>query len=272
MMLLTKYIREIYLTQMNKLLSILVYRDLLYALTLKEIKIRYKNSYLGYFWSLANPFMLAMIFYFAFQMVAKVPVENYALFLMSGLFVWQWMVNTLTVGSMLFVGNAGLIKKVNFPRNLLGFALVFSESFNFIFSIPVIAAFMWYYNVFPSLAWLWGIPVLFLITAIFLYGIALLIGTLNLFFRDLERLVGLMMTFLLYLTPVLYTVALMPEKLQWLLYVNPFASFVIVWRDMFLSGILNIEFFAIAAVYSFVALALGSFVYHKLKYKFAELI
>lgn len=271
-MLLKKYIQEIYLTQMNKLLSILAYKDLLYALTVKEIKIRHKNSYLGYFWSLVNPFMLAIIFYFAFQMVAKVPVENYALFLISGLFVWQWIVNTLTVGSMLFVGNAGLIKKVNFPRSLLGIALVFSESFNFVFSIPVIAAFMWYYNVTPSLNWLWGVPLLFVVTAIFLYGTALFIGTLNLFFRDLERLVGLLMTFLMYLTPVLYTVELMPEKLHWLLYANPFASFIIVWRQLFLTGVLDISFLCVAIFYAFTAFVLGSFVYHKLKYKFAELI
>lgn len=257
---------------MNKLTHLLSYKDLLYALTLKEIKIRYKNSYLGYLWSLANPFMLAMIFYFAFQIVAKVPVENYALFLISGLFVWQWLVNTLTVGSMLFVGNAGLIKKVNFPRNLLGIALVFSESFNFIFSIPIIAVFMLYYNQTPSFSWLWQAPLLFLITAIFLYGLALFIGTINLFFRDLERLVGLLMTFLLYLTPVLYTVELMPEHIHWLLYANPFASFVIVWRDVFLSGTLNVEFFVVACLYSVVAFLLGTFIYQKLKYKFAELI
>lgn len=249
------------------------YVDLLIELTRKEIKIRYKNSYLGYLWSIANPLLLAMIFYFVFKTITRIDVPNYALFLVAGLLVWQWMSNTIQTSTMLFVGNAPLIKKVNFPRNFLAMALVFSEAFNFFFSIVVIAGFMLYHNVYPSLQWIFGVPLLFLITGLFVYGLSLLIGTINLFFRDLERIVMVFMTFLFYATPILYPLSMVPaEYYSYIVYANPFTVFVLSWKDLFLNGVLNFGFISVAIIYAFLAYLIGSYSYKKLKFKFAELI
>ena len=246
--------------------------ELLVELTRKEIKIRYKNSYLGYLWSLGNPLFMALIFYFVFKQVMRVDIPNYALFLVSGLFVWQFISNSMSLGTMLFVGNAGLIKKINFKKNLLAVASILSEGFNFIFSIPIIIGFMLYSGTYPSLIWVIGFPILFIITFIFLYGIALLLGSINLFFRDLERIIALFLMLAFYATPVMYPVKLIPAGYEFLLYYNPFSSFIIMWRDMFLDGILNYEYITIASIYSFIFLIIGTFVYNKLKFKFAELI
>lgn len=248
------------------------YKDLLIELVRKEIKIRYKNSYLGYVWSIANPLMLAMVFYFVFQVITRMEMENYALFLVTGLFIWQWVANTIQTSTMLFVGNAPLIKKVNFPRNFLAIALVFSEGFNFFFSIPVIVGFMIYYTIPIPLSWLIGIPVMFAITAIFIYGMSLLIGTLNLFFRDLERIVMVFMMFMFYATPILYPVSMIPKEYSYILYVNPFTPFVISWREMLLNGVYQTDFILISILYALITFVLGTYVYTKLKYKFAELI
>ena len=248
------------------------YKDLLIELTKKEIKIRYKNSYLGYLWSLANPLAMAFIFYFIFQVITKVQMEHYALFLVIGLFVWQWIVNGMSVGTMLFVGNAGLIKKVNFPRYFLGIALVFSEGFNFFFSIPVIIGFMLYYGITPSPILLVGVPLLFIITGLFIYGLAILLATVNLFFRDLERLIGLIMTFMLYATPILFPLELVPEAMRTAVALNPFTPFVMMWRELFLQGELDWSFIGLALFYSLIATTIGMLVYNKLKFKFAELV
>lgn len=248
------------------------YKDLLVELTKKEIKIRYKNSYLGYLWSLANPLAMSLVFFFIFQVVTKVQMEHYALFLVSGLFVWQWIVNGMTVGTMQFVGNAGLIKKVNFPRYFLGIALVISEGFNFFFSIPVIIGFMLYYNIMPSWLILIGIPFLFSITALFIYGLALFLATINLFFRDLERLIGIIMTFMMYGTPILYPIEMVPDTIRHIVEYNPFTPFVMIWRSLFLDGHLDFHYIIIAIFYALISFALGSLVYSKLKYKFAELV
>ena len=248
------------------------YKDLLVELTRKEIKIRYKNSYLGYLWSIMNPLAMAMIFYFIFQVITRMEVEHYALFLVTGLFVWQWIVNSLTVGTMLFVGNASIIKKVNFPRYFLGIALVLSEGFNFIISILVIIAFMVYYGILPSFSWLIGIPFLFAVTSLFLFGFSLFLATINLFFRDLERIIQLLMMFMFYGTPIFYPASKLPEKFHFLLYTNPFTPFVMSWKELFLKGSFNVEFIELSIAYALISAICGFIVYNKLKYKFAELV
>ena len=91
-------------------------KDLIVELTKKEMKVRYKRSYLGYLWSVLNPLTLALIFFFAFKVVMKVGIEDYPLFLIAGLFPWQFLSNSVNAGVMAFVSNASLIKKTSFPR------------------------------------------------------------------------------------------------------------------------------------------------------------
>ena len=252
--------------------SWIYYRDLLSELTKKEIKVRYKNSYLGYLWSIANPLFLALIFYFVFKVVTKVQMEKYTLYLISGLFIWQWISNSIMIGSNLYISNSSLIKKVNFPRNFLAISLTISEGFNFLLSIPVIIFFMLIYNEYPSWNWLIFIPILLAISFLFIYSLTLLVATINLFFRDMERLVGLLLTFLFYLTPIIYPISMVPDKYRVLLYLDPFAPLVISWQTLFLHSQLNIKFFVISTVYGLFFLFLSTYIYNKLKYKFAELV
>lgn len=248
-------------------------KDLLIELIKKEIKIRYKNSYLGYLWSIANPLFMVIIFYFVFQTIMRIDVPRYDLFLVSGLFVWHWLSNSFSLGTMLFVGNVGLIKKVKFKRHYLAIAMIFSEGFNFVFALPVIIAFMIYYGQTPSwMMWLVGFPLLFAITAFFIYGWGLILGSINLFFRDMERIITLLMMLMFYATPVMYPEDKIPAAHQWLLDWNPFSSFVIMWRDLLLHGVLNFDCILRASGFAFVFFLLGSFVYNQLKFKFAELI
>ena len=109
-------------------------------------------------------------------------------------------------------------------------------------SIIVIVVFMLYYSLYPSIIWLVGIPLLFLITSLFLFGLSLLLATINLFFRDLERLITLAMMMMFYATPILYPATMLPEEYTFLLYANPFTPFVMAWKELFLQGTLNFEF------------------------------
>jgi len=247
------------------------YKDLLTELTKKEIKVRYKNSYLGYLWSLANPLLLALIFYFVFKVVTKVQMKDYTLFLISGLFVWQWISNTIIGSANLYISNASLIKKVNFPRNFLAISLTLSEGFNFLMSIPVILFFMLYYHKLPTIYWSW-IPVLMILTGFFIYSISLLIATINLFFRDMERLIGLLMTLMFYLTPIIYPMSMVPMKYHTLLYLNPFVPIVLLWQDILIYNKFSFESLGLSLIYAVIAFIVSFFTYNKLKYKFAELV
>ena len=248
------------------------YIDLLAELTRKEIKIRYKNSYLGYLWSVLNPLFMAMIFYFVFKKVMRIDMHNYEIFLIVGLFIWQWISNSFSLGTMLFVGNVGLIKKVNFHYHLLAIAMLLSEGFNFVFSIPIIIGVMIYTGMTPSIMILVGFPLLFVITAVFLYGWALLLGSINIFFRDMERIIGIVMTLMFYGTPIFYQETKIPAGYEFILTWNPFSSYVIMWRELFMKGTLDIHYILLASLYAVIFLVIGLLAYNKLKSKFAELL
>ncbi|GAB6072780.1 ABC transporter permease [Venenivibrio stagnispumantis] len=247
------------------------YKDLILELTKKDIKVRYKNSYLGYLWSLANPLFLTLIFYFIFKIVTKVQIPNYTLFLISGLFIWQWISNSIMAGTNLYISNASLIKKVNFPRNFLVISLVLSEGFNFIISIPVIIFFVYFYGKSISLNWS-IIPVYLTISALFIYSLSLLIATINLFFRDMERITGLFLTFVFYLTPIIYPMSMVPNEYKLYLYVNIFFPIVNIWQELFFNNHISYMSILLSVIYSILLVFISHKIYNKLKYKFAELV
>ncbi len=246
--------------------------DLIVVLTQKDLKVRYKSSYLGYLWSIAHPLALAFVFVIAFKYVMRIQMENYALFLIMGLFPWQWFANSITLPTGAFLANAPIIKKVNFPRSIIPFSLVLQDMIHFLLSIPVILFFMFLYHKTPGWCWLYAIPILLVIQFCFCYGIALAVASINLFFRDLERLMTLLSTLLFYFTPVLFPITMVPEGLQRWVRLNPLTPLMLSWRNLFLNNQVEWSNILLAAGYAGVVLLAGYAVYRKLSWKFAEVI
>ncbi|HDT1161099.1 TPA: ABC transporter permease [Klebsiella aerogenes] len=246
--------------------------DLLIVITNKDLKVRYKSSIFGYLWSIANPLLFAMIYYFIFKMVMRVQIPNYTVFLITGLFPWQWFASSATNSLFSFISNAQIIKKTVFPRSVIPLSNVMMEGLHFLCTIPVIAVFLYIYGMSPSLSWLWGIPVLAVGQIIFTFGFALILSTLNLFFRDLERFVALGIMLMFYCTPILYNSDMIPQQFSWIIDYNPLASMIIAWRDLLMNG--NLDYMHITYLYSsgIVVLMLGVWVFNKLKYRFAGIL
>ncbi|WP_205600624.1 ABC transporter permease, partial [Klebsiella aerogenes] len=232
----------------------------------------YKSSIFGYLWSIANPLLFAMIYYFIFKMVMRVQIPNYTVFLITGLFPWQWFASSATNSLFSFISNAQIIKKTVFPRSVIPLSNVMMEGLHFLCTIPVIAVFLYIYGMSPSLSWLWGIPVLAVGQIIFTFGFALILSTLNLFFRDLERFVALGIMLMFYCTPILYNSDMIPQQFSWIIDYNTLASMIIAWRDLLMNG--NLDYMHITYLYSsgIVVLMLGVWVFNKLKYRFAEIL
>lgn len=246
--------------------------DVLWVLTQKEIKVRYKNNALGYLWSIANPLAFAMVFYVVFSIFNRLGIENYALFLITALFPWQWASNSIGVAPNAFYGNGDIIKKTRFSRHLIVAAVVFQDCFHFVLSIPVIVVFLLIYNKFPSIHWLWQVPVLLVIQLFLIYGIALLVASVNLFFRDMEKLTGILMMFLFYFTPVLYSLDKVPLEYRKYVLCNPVAPLMISWRSVFMQGVLPWDFAVYAFGYAVLFAVLGYLIYRKLVWRFAEVL
>ena len=245
-------------------------RDLIYILTVKEIKTRYKNNVLGYLWSLANPLAYALIFYFAFGIIFRFKMENYALFLICGLFPWQWLSNSSVTSANVFLSNANLIKKAIFPRYIVPIASCLQEGFHFLMTIPVLLVFMIAFEVDINLILLLGIPLLLVIQFMMVVGLSLIIGTLNVFFRDINYIVQVSFQMLFYLTPILYPISKIPDEYVGYMLLNPFMPIILCWRSLFMEGHLDLDYVFLALLYSAVLLVLGIIIYRKLSWKFAE--
>lgn len=248
------------------------YKDLIITLTQKELKVRYKRNVLGYLWSVAHPLLLAVVFFIAFKVVIRIDLENYALFLITAMFPWQWFSNSLNVSPSVFIGNASLIKKVTFPREIMVAVAVLNDMLHFVFSLPVIAGFLFFYGLRPDVSWLWGVPLFLAVQFSMTFGLSLLFSTLNLFFRDMERLVVIFTTFVFYFTPIIYSEAMVPEKYRVFLKLNPIAPLMVGWRELLMHGSLDFGQLGLSALYSSIMLAVGYAVFARLRWRFAEVL
>lgn len=249
------------------------YRDLIQVLVMKELRLRYKSTVVGYAWSVLNPLAFALVYFCLFKIVMRIPMENYTLFLICGLFPWQWFANSLNGSNSFFLGNSSLIKKVKFPRMFLVLSGVLNDLIHFLATIPVIILFMVWYHKYPSISWIYQIPLLILIQFAFTYGLALAIATCNLFFRDLERLTTILTTLWFFLTPILFAMSMIPEWFRPIaLYGNPMALIILAWHSVFLEGVLPFKFCAAAMAYAVLAYALGHHVFKHMEWRFAEIV
>jgi lipopolysaccharide transport system permease protein len=252
--------------------SIRYYIDLVTVLTHKELKVRYKSNVLGYLWSIAHPLSLAVVFYLTFKIIMRINIENYVVFLIAGLFPWQWFSNSIGTAPMVLLSNASLIKKVNFPRNLIPLVQVMQDMIHFLLSIPVIVLFMVLYKIPLSWSWLYGIPILLVLQFGLNYGFSLFLSSINLFFRDLERLTSILLMLVFYCTPVLYAENMIPQKYAYILSLNPISPYMVSWRNLFLSGQLDMNSLLFCLIFSISSVGFGYIIYKILSPKFAEVL
>lgn len=247
-------------------------RDLIIALVKKEVKARYKNSFLGYLWSILLPLSQALVFYVAFKFIVRIQIDNYVLFLVAGLFPWQWFVNSIQSSATAFLGNATLIKKTVFPREFIIYANVLNDLVHFLLSLPVILGFLLVYHQGLHLTTLIILPILLAIQFLLTTGVAMIISSVNVFFRDLERLVVILISVLFYLTPIVFAESMIPPKLSFLLYANPLAGLISAYRQLFLYGTVNWTYVALSAGYAVIFFIVGRNIFKKLQWRFAEVL
>lgn len=254
--------------------KLFTYKDLFWQLTFREIKARYKQSILGYAWAILVPLLHLLVLSTVFSHVFKVPTGNipYPIFLFVGLVPWMFLANSISTATGSVMSNASLITKVRLPREILPLSAISSKFIDLLLTSLVLVIFLIFYQIYFNLS-LFFIPVIFLVQLMLITGISFILSATNVFFRDIENVLGVFLQFWMYLTPVLYPIELVPENFQLLLYLNPMTGLTNSYRSVILYG--NIPSgldLLYPAIFSIVILVLGTYYYRKRSLYFADVI
>lgn len=255
--------------------DIIRWRELLMQMVSREVKARYKQSILGYFWIILNPLAQMLVMSFAFSVVLRIPTNGadhipYSIFLFVALLPWNLFANSLVSACASLVNSAPLITKIYFPRTILVLATVLAKIIDFILALSVLVVYMVAYQIPISLNILWVIPIFF-IQQIFTLGLALFFSATNLLYRDIQYVLSLLITLWLYMTPIIYPADLVPDRYRFIFQLNPMAVIVNAYRQSVLSDVQpNLVSLSVALVVSTAVLLLGYWYFKSREKIFAD--
>jgi lipopolysaccharide transport system permease protein len=253
------------------------YRELLVSLTKKELKVKYRGSVLGFFWSLLNPILTMLVYSFVFSIVLRAGIEQFAIFLICALLPFNFLSNSVNYGSGSIVSNGNLVNKIYFPREILPLSVVFSNLVNFLFELAalfIVLSFMGY----RFYLFLYILPVLIFIQFFLVVGMTLLVSALNVFFRDLQHLITIVMMVWFFGTPIIYPLSMVPERYQvYIKFINPMTIYAAYYRNIFYyvkytenAGFPTLAETLAALGISLLIFFIGYFVFKKMEPRFAE--
>lgn len=246
------------------------YRELLKTNVKKEIRGKYKNSFLGVLWSFLNPLLQIAVYAIVFPLILRNTQENYVIFLCCGLIPWAFFSTAITRAAFTMVENGNILKKVYFPREILPISIVTSECVNFLISTLIIIGFV----VFGGLGitkYVIFYPIVLIAQYLLLIAISLVVSSISVYVRDLQHLIGVALQLLFYATPIVYAADTIPENFKWILNLNPMTYIINGYRDIFYNQqMIDLQPLFILIGVSIVACVVGYLIFNKLQKGFAE--
>lgn len=246
------------------------YRELLKTNIKKEIRGKYKGSWLGIIWTFLNPLLMLAVYAFVFPYILRVDVDNYTIFMIVALIPWNFFTTAIQSGTGCVVANGNILKKVYFPREIIPLSITTSQLVNFLITCIIVFIFI----LFSGVGFSWHLiilPLLILIQYIITLAFTFVLSALTVFVRDIDHFVSVILTLGFYATPIVYQASMLPHKFQWILKFNPMAQLVEAYRailyyhqmpDWFMIGIWG--------VVSIFLLILGYAIFKKLEKSFVE--
>lgn len=251
--------------------SIWLFRDMIIELTHRELRGKYKGSVLGFLWTYINPLMQIMVYAFVFSQIFRSGIEKFHLYLIVSMFPFNFFSGGVLqgLGSIRYQGD--LVKKVYFPRQILPIVSLTVNFVNLLISFGII------YSILLISGWginlriqLWLIPVL-VIEYIFSLGLALLLAAVEVYFRDIEHIVSVIMMIWMYVTPLFYSIEIIPEKFIKFFYFNPMLYIISMYQQILYYKVApEFSFMGIGALFAVGILVIGSLVFKVLEKRFAE--
>jgi lipopolysaccharide transport system permease protein len=249
------------------------FRELLYFLTWRDVKVRYKQTELGVAWAIIQPLLTMVIFTLFFGRLAGVPSDDipYPVFAYSGLLAWTFFANAITNSGNSLVGNANLITKVYFPRMLIPGAAVAAGLVDFAIAFLILVALMVYYSVGVT----WSIlmfPLLVVLTTLLALGTGMWLSALNVKYRDVRFALPFLVQLWMFLSPVIYPASFLPEKYRWVLWINPMAGIIEGYRSALFGRPFDWIALAVSAAITMFLLVYSSYSFRRMEKSFADIV
>ena len=239
------------------------FQPLLQELVSRDIKIKYRRSVLGVLWTLLNPLFMMIVLSVVFSNLFKFNIDNFPLYVLSGQVIFNFYSDATTSSMSAIVGSASLIKKIYIPKYLFVISRVFSSFINLLASFTALLLVMVVLR--TELHWtMFLVPIPLIMLVIFSMGIGLILAAVTVKFRDIMHLYSVFITALMYLTPVIYPMSLLPRIVKVVVLLNPITNYLLMFRDVMLNNNLpSLSGIIIGAVEAAIALAVGLYVFYK---------
>ncbi|MBP3635489.1 MAG: ABC transporter permease [Bacilli bacterium] len=246
------------------------YRELLKNNIKKEIRGKYKGSWLGVVWTFLNPLLMLLVYSIVFPYILRVKVDHYPIFMMIALVPWTFFTTAVQTGTGSVVAEGGILKKVYFPRVIIPISIVTSALVNFLITCIIMFVFILFSGVGFSIHCLL-FPVIVLLQYIITLAIVYVLSAINVYIRDVDHFVSIIIMLAFYLTPIVYKADMLPAKFQWALKVNPMAQIIEAYRAIFYNHTIpDMNMLLIWGVIGIIMLVLGNLVFRKLEKGFVE--
>lgn len=249
------------------------YKYLLLQLTLREIRARYKQSIIGYFWVILSPLLQLAVYSFVFSVIFRFPTNNipYSIFLFVGLIPWIFFQTSISSSTLSLIDNSNLIKKVYFPREVFPYAVILSKGVDFLFAFSVLFLLLVISRVQIHLTAIYFLPLL-LMQILLATGISFYTSLFNLFYRDIQHLVALLVMLWLYLTPVAYPLSMVPNQYIFFYKLNPMVGIIEGYRSAIFNTPFDTGTIAWSATITFIIFTSGYIFFKRSENIFADIV
>lgn len=247
------------------------YREMIISLVKRDLKSRYKGSVLGFFWMFLNPLLQLCVYTVVFSIIMRMNIDKFYLFLFVALVPWIFFSTCLSAGTGVIFSQQDMVKKIYFPREVLPLSFTISQFVNMLLCFVVIFVVVFFSGITISPIALLCLPLVMIIEFILCLGVTYLVSALNVYFRDLEYIMGIISMAWMYMTPVMYPVDMVPEKFQKLFYLNPMTTIVTAYRDILYYGrVPEMRTLLNAVIMGVLVLIIGQLTFSKLQKHFVE--
>ena len=245
------------------------YRFLLWNLIARDLRVRYKRSFLGFLWAMVNPLLTMIVLLMVFINIFRFQVKNYPIYILSGLLIWNLFARGTAIAIRSILDNSFIYKQIYVPASVFVAASIGSGLVNLLFALPPLLALAWIMGLTPNLSWLF-LPVPVLLAAIFAFGFGLIISAMAVFFTDILDIYEVGMNAFFYLTPILYPISILKEPLAGLERYNPMFHYIDIFRAPLIDGRLpSIDQLLLSTLLALVIVGFGWFLFTRLSAQFA---